>query len=285
MKRFAQITCFFIFSLQYVVAQSNILNAKNPDEIGKKTEEQVAYDANQAPLAYPYVDDKDVVWSKVVYEEIDLSQRFNFPLLYPTDDALYTDERKSLWRIIYESLEKGLIENVYQRNNRNFTETYSREEFMQFLKTSVNIGGIVQEDRVESHQITAYRIKGLWYFDKKYGELRYRLLAIMPIGRDLLNENDQDYNTPLFWLWYRDLRPILHKELVFSDKNNAKRISFDQLLTSRRFHSYLFAVDNVMNDRTLDEMPTIADDPYLRLVESERLKQSIRDFELDMWND
>lgn len=285
MKRFAQIICIFVFGLQYMMGQSNILNAKKPAEIGVKSEEQIAYDANQSPLPYPYVDDKDVLWSKIVYEEIDLSQKFNFPLLYPTDDALYKDERKSLWRIIYESLENGLIENVYQRNNRNFTETYSREEYMQFLKTSVNIGGIVQEDRVESHQITSYRTKGIWYFDKKYGELRYRLLAIMPVGRDLLNENDREYKTPLFWLWYRDLRPILHKELVFSDKNNARRISFDQLLTSRRFHSYLFAVDNVMNDRTLEDVPTIADDPFLRLVESERLKQTIRDFELDMWND
>jgi hypothetical protein len=40
-----------------------------------------------------------------------------------------------------------------------------------------------------------------------------------------------------------------------------------------------------MNDRTLDESPNISDDPYMRLVESERLKQSILDFELDMWAD
>jgi len=285
MKRFALIFTVFIVGLQMLVAQSNILNAKNPNEVGKKSEGQMAYEADRAPLEYPYVDDKDILWSKVVYEEIDLSQKFNFPLLYPTDDALYTDDRKSLWRIIYESLENGLIENVYQRNNRNFTEAYSKEEYMEFLKTSINIGGIVQEDRVESHQITSYRVKGIWYFDKKYAELRYRLLAIMPVGRDLLNENDREYRTGLFWIWYRDLRPILYDELTYTGKNSAKRISFDQLLTSRRFHSYLYAVENIMNDRTLDESPNISDDPYMRLVESERLKQSILDFELDMWAD
>lgn len=38
-------------------AQANILNAKKPEEIGKKTEAQAALD-NDTPLAYGYVDDR-----------------------------------------------------------------------------------------------------------------------------------------------------------------------------------------------------------------------------------
>ena len=46
----------------------------------------------------------------------------------------------------------------------------------------------------------------------------------------------------------KQLRKILHQELVFNDKNNANRISFDQLLISRRFNSYIYKEDNLYGD-------------------------------------
>ncbi|MFW2377047.1 MAG: gliding motility protein GldN, partial [Cellulophaga baltica] len=66
------------------MAQANILNAKRPEEIGKKTESQIEKD-NDAPLDYGYVDDRDILWSKTVWEVIDLDERVNFPLYYPID--------------------------------------------------------------------------------------------------------------------------------------------------------------------------------------------------------
>ena len=134
----------------------------------------------------------------------------------------------------------------------------------------------------------------MWYFDKKYGELRYRLIGIQPVGYVEFDLNSaqidfesgltQNKPTPkaLFWLWYRDIRDILHKHYVFSDKNNSKRISFDQLLLSRKFHTYLYRIDNVMDDRELIDTPYINNDPYLRITESQRLKEIIRNFEHDM---
>ena len=35
---------------------------------------------------------------------------------------------------------------------------------------------------VNSSEIGGYNIKGIWYFDKKYSELKYRLLGIQPVG-------------------------------------------------------------------------------------------------------
>ena len=57
-----------------MMAQANILNAKRPEEIGVKTEAQKAAD-NDAPLEYGYVDDRDILWSKTVWEVIDLDER------------------------------------------------------------------------------------------------------------------------------------------------------------------------------------------------------------------
>jgi hypothetical protein len=49
-------------------AQANLLNAKKPEEIGVKTEAQLALD-NDKPLEYGYVDDRDIMFSKMTWEK------------------------------------------------------------------------------------------------------------------------------------------------------------------------------------------------------------------------
>ena len=57
--------------------------------------------------------------------------------------------------------------------------------------------------------------------------------------------------------------------------------SFDQLLISRRFSSYIYKEDNVYGDRAIKDYKK----PGLEsILESERIKKEILDFEQDMWN-
>ena len=258
----------------YLQAQVNVLNADKPSEIGVYSKEQIEQLLDKKYLSYPYVDEKDIMWSKIVYEEIDLSEKFNHPLLFPKD-GLYISERKSLWRTIKEAILDGKIQDVYNDANPNFTELFDKETYLKRLQ---NRDG-PEVVPLRSMDIVSYKLKGIWYIDKRIGELRYRLLGVMPRGKDM---NNLDNNDPvdLFWLWYKDLRPILHEQLVFDDQNNASRISFDQLLTSRRFAARIYAIDNVFNDRPVDQY---VDDPFMQLIESERLKNIIRDFEQDLW--
>ena len=93
-------------------AQINILNAKTPEEIGVKTEEQLIYD-NDQPLAYGYVDDRDVLWSKSTWEIIDLDERVNFPLYYPIDTNNIGAERRSLYDVLVKNIKNGKIKHVY----------------------------------------------------------------------------------------------------------------------------------------------------------------------------
>ena len=67
------ITTIALLSLGYVNAQANLLNAVIPEQIGMKTPEQLAAD-NDKPLDYGYVDDRDILWSKVVWEYVDLNE-------------------------------------------------------------------------------------------------------------------------------------------------------------------------------------------------------------------
>ena len=263
-----------LFGCSMLSAQINVLNADQPDEIGVLSEEQQEALSDQKYLEYSYIDEKDIMWSKIVYEEIDLSEKFNHPLFFPKD-GLYNSERKSLWRTIREAIISGKVKNIYNDANPNFTEKFDREIYLKRLENSDG-PEIVP---LKSMDIVSYKIKGIWYVDKRIGEMRYRLLGIMPKGKDMNNlANDEPVD--LFWLWFKDLRPFLHKQLVFDNKNNASRITFDQLLTSRRFTSRIYAIDNVFNDRAVDQY---VDDPFMQLIESERLKTVIRDFEQDLW--
>lgn len=258
----------------YLQAQVNVLNADKPSEIGVYSKEQIEQLSDKKYLSYPFVDEKDIMWSKIVYEEIDLSEKFNHPLLFPKD-GLYISERKSLWRTIKEAILDGKIQDVYNDANPNFTELFDEETYLKRLENREGPEVVP----LRSMDIVSYKLKGIWYIDKRIGELRYRLLGVMPRGKDM---NNLDNNDPvdLFWLWYKDLRPILHEQLVFDDQNNASRISFDHLLTSRRFAGRIYAIDNVFNDRPVDQY---VDDPFMQLIESERLKNIIRDFEQDLW--
>jgi gliding motility associated protien GldN len=262
-----------------VFGQVNLINSDRPEEIGVLSDEQKEMFSDKKYLEYPHVDEKDIMWSKVVYEEIDLSEKFNHPLFFPNDN-LYETERRSLWRTIREAILDGRIDVIYMDNNNKFRYVMPLDDAKKKIKNTVSINGTDKSEVLKSSDISYYRIKGVWYVDKRIGEMRYRLLGIMPFGKDLINKENKE-PVPLFWLWYKDLRPILHEQLVLDDRNNVSRISFDQLLTSRRFTSRIVGMDNVFNDKYIEDYVT---DPFMQLIESERLKNIIRDFEQDLWS-
>jgi gliding motility associated protien GldN len=277
------------------------LNAKNPLEVGDSSSSKAIVEF----MDYEYVDDKDILWSKVVYEFIDLNERLNFPLLFPVNDTKYDDTRKSLWRIIRENIENGKISEVYDSNNDNFTEAsriigkdstdleaniYKNYNISDIYKSKYVPESFVPREIASSADIFGYVIKGVWYFDKIHAELRYRLLAIQPYGTDLKTSVDgEETETGYFWIWYPSIREILDDHLVFNDKNNNNRVSFDELLINRRFSSYIYKYDNVYGDREIrDYIRQRDNESYAQwqtriVMESERIKKEILDFEIDMW--
>ena len=290
-----------VFSSNNMFGQANLLNAKNPLEVGDSSSGKAIVEF----MDYEYVDDKDILWSKVVYEFIDLNERLNFPLLFPVNDTKYDDTRKSLWRIIRENIENGKISEVYDSNNDNFTEAsriigkdstdleaniYKNYNISDIYKSKYVPESFVPREIASSADIFGYVIKGVWYFDKIHAELRYRLLAIQPYGTDLKTSVDgEETETGYFWIWYPSIREILDDHLVFNYKNNNIRVSFDELLINRRFSSYIYKYDNVYGDREIrDYIRQRDNESYAQwqtriVMESERIKKEILDFEIDMW--
>ena len=278
MKNLITLICF-LFSVNSF-SQANILNATTPSEIGIQNFDQKQSD-NDSFLEFDYIDERDILWSKIVYEKIDLNEKLNFPLLFPVNDETYAKNRKSLWRILKENIINKRITELYFDRNDNFKDKMSFNDVMEVVSFTELINGVqTPAEELKSIDITAYRIKGMWYFDKRQGEMKYRLLGLMPVGKNL-KDDDGKNNTDLFWIWYPSVRKILHEEKVFNDKNNASSISFDQLLVSRRFSSFIYKEDNVYGDRSIKDYKI----PVLEsILESQRIKKEILDFEQDMWN-
>tara|TARA_B100000989_G_scaffold174977_1_gene131194 strand:+ start:5099 stop:6013 length:915 start_codon:yes stop_codon:yes gene_type:complete len=292
------------FSVINIYSQANIINAKSPSEIGDSSVSSRAIDEF---VDYDILDDKDILWSKIVYEFIDLNERLNFPLLFPVKDTKYDDTRKSLWRVIRENVENGKISEVFDSNNDNFTEA-SRIKGLDSVNKNGDVfknynisdkygskfvkGDTKPKTYASSEDIFGYAIKGIWYFDKLHSELRYRLLAIQPYGKNLKESGDgESLETGYFWIWYPEIREVLDEHLVFNDKNNNNRVSFDELLINRRFSSYIYKYDNVYGDRDIrsyikrrvDQGESVAQWKTRIILESERIKKEILDFENDMW--
>ena len=80
--------------------------------------------------------------------------------------------------------------------------------------------------------------------------------------------------------YYEELRPFLVKQEVFNTKNNAQRLSYDDLITFKRdFNGYIYAEDNVY-DRQISEYIANARD---QMIESERITEKLRTYESDLW--
>ena len=80
MKKISILGLSLVFATS-VFGQTNILNMSIPEEIGLKTEAQMQL-ADDKPLEYGYVDDRDILYSKIVWEKIVLDEKVNFPYLF-----------------------------------------------------------------------------------------------------------------------------------------------------------------------------------------------------------
>lgn len=299
-KILASVSVFMIS--QFGFSQSNILNAKSPDQIGKKTASQLESD-NDKPLPYGYVEDRDVLMGKMVWEIIDLDERVNFPLYFPVDTNNVGKDRRSLFSVLISEIKKGRITEVYYDDYFNEKKTLKdmessftyidttnagREEINTYYDDYKSGAKVLDPQYIDKRELSAYdvsgyKIKGFWYFDKRQGEMKYRLLGICPVApeaREIGADNPDVIE--LFWIYFPATRDVLHEWNSFNDRNSAVPLTFDHLLNSRRFNGVIYKEENVYGDRQIAEY--MKDNALNQLLESERIKEKIRNFEQDMWN-
>lgn len=272
-------------------AQSNLYNAKTADEIGQKSLEAI-WTETQGPKPYQYVNERDILFEKKVWEVIPADQKANLIYFLPLTKTI---DRKPLFEVLVEAIKSGAITEVYDNHDFSYKIPFSELE-KKFSRSVVtdegvelyNLGLPIPEEYVIHYQLRAsdvkeYRIMGAWYFDRNAGELKYRLLGICPVVTDINTlGSENESTTELFWIFFPNAREVLYKNYAYNEKNNRLQMNFDYLLNSRRFNATIYQVDNIYGDFTISEY--VKDNAMLQLLEAERIKESIREFEDDLWN-
>ena len=96
-----------------------------------------------------------------------------------------------------------------------------------------------------------------------------------------MGQEEKDY-IDLFWVFFPSVRDVLHENYAFNGINSSAPISFDHLLNARRFSATIYQEENVQGDRKISEY--MKENAQMQLLESERIKEKIRNFEQDMWS-
>ncbi|MEN8137029.1 MAG: gliding motility protein GldN [Bacteroidota bacterium] len=290
-----------IFAVAFtgIVNAQNLLNAKTPDEITKnnvvKNDEGELVEEKDSPMDYGYIDDRDIMWSTTVWEILDLNEKLNLAYYYPIDTMNIGNERRSLFDALLRGIKNGEITEVYsddyftaRKSLNEINESLVRVDTLDVGIEQYNAGEPVSPEYIvrtslTSRDITQIKTKGIWYFDKRNGEMKYRLLALAPVSPDV---NEMDSENPdmveLFWVWYPDTREVMSKTKVFNPKNTSFSLSYDNLLNARRFLGVIYKEDNVYGDRKVSEY--IKENAMFQLLEAGKVKSRIRDFEMDLWN-
>jgi gliding motility associated protien GldN len=277
------IVFFALATTGIINAQANLLNAKKVEQIGKKSKEQLAAD-NDGPLPYGYVDDRDVLWSKVVWELVDLSQKINLPYYFPIDTTNISSDRRSLFDTLIKGIKQGKIKEAY--SDSFFTSKITQDEIDTRLVNIRDENGYKDTFRIQTQDVEAYMIKGMWYFDKRQGEMKYRMLALAPMGKDVqtlgVAEIDDKNLYELFWVFFPSAREVLHEAKVFNPQNSSHPISFDHLLNARRFSGTIIREENIYGNRSIEDY--VRGNSLFQLLEADKIKEDIRNKEIDMWN-
>nr|MBP6731019.1 gliding motility protein GldN [Chitinophagales bacterium] len=138
---------------------------------------------------------------------------------------------------------------------------------------------VIQKNDLTWDKIVKYRVKEDWFFDEETSTIQCRIIGIAPIMEDFDASGNYRGDMTMYWLYYPDLRPILAKYEVFNTKNDAVRMSWEDLFEARLFESYIYKESNV-HDRNIQEYATGVD----ALLESDRVKADLFVFEHDLWN-
>ncbi|MDA3880428.1 MAG: gliding motility protein GldN [Prolixibacteraceae bacterium] len=244
---------------------------------------------NRKYVKYPFVREADVMWSEVTWEIIDLREKMNLPLYYPTDTI---HGRKSLINTIMSGIENNhytafrvpINNNEFEFDPNNIIlnvdeirDIGSRQEIIPItIRPGVTRDSLVTI-RWRPEEIKQILIKEVWYFDKKNSKLQSEIIGICPIREYTFNGTQRRQR--MFWVYYPDARPYLSTVPVYNLIDSNASNSFDDIFVYRYFRSYFVQEANVYNDRMITDYVI----GYEAQLESERIKQEIFNKEQDLW--
>ncbi|MBN1251524.1 MAG: gliding motility protein GldN [Bacteroidales bacterium] len=251
---------------------------------------------DRKPIPYQYLRESDVMWSKTIWRVIELKEKMNHSLYYPEEPI---GERKSLISLLMWAIQnQGLTAYNYSTYDefatvmtmKEIEERFGAKDEVVMVEDVENPDGPMIEKTIEGSYNTSdvkqYLVKELWFFDKQRSVLEVRIIGLCPIlFSTRTNEEGDDggeeaiEKKKLFWVYFPEARKIFANNEVFNPFNDAERKSYDDIFFKRLFSSYIVQESNAYNDRLIEEYTVGME----ALLEADRIKESIFNFEQDLW--
>lgn len=252
------------------------------------------------PLSYEYLRPDDALFNERVWREIDIREKMNSVFRYKAEDD-NGDQRfiSILVRSVRENLKQGKT-MAFSADDDRFTTPLDSAQFEKVLT-----GGsacdtqavydlndptkidhyVVNCNTLNPDDIVKFRLKEDWVFDRESSRMFVRIIGIAPLKTVLsVDKKTERGVTPLFWVYYPDLRPTLVKYEVYNPKNMGQsRMTWEELFESRMFSSYVVksTIDNPQNKFLRN---IYSKDPILALLEGDNIKEKIFNYEQDLWS-
>lgn len=291
----------FIGTLLFSVLFIPVVKAQSIDLVEKTEVYDKEHITQKDPVPYPFTREADVMYEKTVWRMLNLREKMNQPLYYPTKPI---GDRKNLTQLLLDILKdpmpghqvfayEPLLDYEFEKP-MSIEEIYTQigaDTIREPVFDSTIMDFTMQVTAVQTSLLDVNRlmIKEKWIFDKRYSTMQVRIIGICPIKVSLREMEDpltgetiltgDVSRVQLFWVYYPEIRYYLAKQESFNPMNDAQRISFDDLLNQRRFSSYIYKISNVHDNRNITEYAKGMD----AMFEAERAKYELFEFEHDLW--
>ncbi|HRN33432.1 MAG TPA: gliding motility protein GldN [Saprospiraceae bacterium] len=233
-------------------------------------------------LGYEPLNERDIFWERRIWRVIDCREKMNLPFKYP-DHEFYT--------ILKKGIENGDIRCYtdesfqFRASTEDINKTVSGIDTSEVYNPETGqYESVITKNDFDPQLINQFRVKEVWYFDSESSTMKVRILGIAPLYVKI----DQTTGValpamPLFWIYYPDCRKYLSQHQVFNEANIASPVSWDDMFENRHFSSFITKKSNV-NDFRLVDYDNLRENGVDMLLESNKIKEEIFNFEHDLWS-